>query len=82
MLDATVQRRISILVYADLEAAYEFPGPGVRARPGRADPRRRRQVVHGELQAGDGVVWLHPEVAGVRTGVAADAGRLDRERRR
>ena len=24
MLDATVQRRISILVYSDLEAAYEF----------------------------------------------------------
>ena len=34
MLDATVQRRISILVYADLEAAYDFLVRGLRTRPG------------------------------------------------
>lgn len=61
MLDTTVQRRISILVYADLEAAYEFLisvfglGPGQLTRDGDGN------VVHGEVQAGDGVVWLHPE---------------------
>jgi len=61
MLDATVQRRISILVYSDLEAAYEFLvrvfglGPGELTRDGEGN------IVHGELQAGDGVVWLHPE---------------------
>jgi DNA-binding transcriptional MerR regulator/uncharacterized glyoxalase superfamily protein PhnB len=61
MLDTTVQRRISILVYADLAAAYEFLtrafglGPGELTRDGDGRP------VHGELQAGDGVVWLHPE---------------------
>ena len=32
MLDAAVQRRISILVYADLEAAYTFLVGGLRPR--------------------------------------------------
>src|SRR5947209_2359518 len=63
MLDTTVQRRISILVYSDLDAAYKYLtrvfglGPGQLTR----DPEGR--IVHGELQAGDGVVWLHPESA-------------------
>ena len=61
MLDATVQRRISILVYADLEAAHDYLvrvfglGPGQLTRDGDGN------VVHGEIQAGDGVIWLHPE---------------------
>jgi len=61
MLDATVQRRISVLVYADLEAAFDYLvrvfglGPGELTRDGSG------QVVHGELQVGDGVVWLHRE---------------------
>lgn len=61
MLDTTVQRRISILVYADLHAAHDFLttvfglGPGELTRDGDGN------VVHGEIQAGDGVVWLHPE---------------------
>lgn len=61
MLDTTVQRRISILVYSDLEAAHEYLirvfglGPGELTRDGQGN------IVHGELQAGDGVVWLHPE---------------------
>ncbi|MEJ7584209.1 MAG: MerR family transcriptional regulator [Acidimicrobiales bacterium] len=61
MLEQTVQRRISVLVYSDLEAAYDYlvrvfglgPGQLVRDNTGR--------VVHGEVQAGDGVVWLHAE---------------------
>jgi len=61
MLDSTVNRRISILVYSDIEAAHEFLvnvfglGPGELTRDGDGN------VVHGELQAGDGVIWLHPE---------------------
>ena len=66
MLETTVQRRIGILVYADLEAANDFLtdvfglGPSVVTR----DPDGN--VVHVELQAGDGVVWLHPEVEATR----------------
>jgi DNA-binding transcriptional MerR regulator len=61
MLEATMQRRISILVYSNLEAAYDFLvrvfglGRGELARDDKG------RVVHGELQAGDGVVWLHRE---------------------
>ncbi|MDQ1386314.1 MAG: hypothetical protein QOG65_3693 [Actinomycetota bacterium] len=61
MLDSTVQRRISILVYSDLQAAFDYLervfglGPGELTRAGDG------KIVHGEIQAGDGVVWLHPE---------------------
>jgi DNA-binding transcriptional MerR regulator/uncharacterized glyoxalase superfamily protein PhnB len=60
-IDSGVQRRISILVYEDLQAAYEFLvrvfglGPGELTRDDNGRP------VHGELEAGDGVIWLHPE---------------------
>lgn len=63
MLDTTVQRRISLLVYADIAAAHDWltrvfglgPGELVRDQQGRG--------VHGEVHAGDGVIWLHPEQA-------------------
>ncbi len=61
MLDATVQRRISILVYADLEAAYGFLVDVFGLGPGQLTRDEHGRVVHAELQAGDGVVWLHPE---------------------
>jgi MerR family transcriptional regulator, thiopeptide resistance regulator len=61
MLDTTVQRRISILVYADLEAAYEFLVRVFGLGPGQLTRSDDGTVVHGELQVGDGVVWLHPE---------------------
>jgi DNA-binding transcriptional MerR regulator/uncharacterized glyoxalase superfamily protein PhnB len=61
MLDTTVQRRISILVYSDLEAAYEFLVRVFGLGPGQLTRDDSGTVVHGELQAGDGVVWLHPE---------------------
>ena len=61
MLDATVQRRISILVYSDLEAAYDFLVRVFGLGPGELTRDDDGNVVHGELQAGDGVVWLHPE---------------------
>ena len=61
MLDATVQRRISILVYSDLEAAYEYLVRVFGLGPGELTRDDAGTIVHGELQAGDGVVWLHPE---------------------
>jgi DNA-binding transcriptional MerR regulator/uncharacterized glyoxalase superfamily protein PhnB len=61
MLDSTVQRRISILVYSDLEAAYEFLGRVFGLGPGELTRDDAGNAVHGEMQAGDGVVWLHPE---------------------
>ena len=61
MLDTTVQRRISILVYSDLEAAYDFLVRVFGLGPGELTRDDEGNVVHGELHAGDGVVWLHPE---------------------
>lgn len=61
MLDTRVQRRISILVYRDLEAAYEFLTRVFGLGPGTLDRDKEGHVVHGEIQAGDGVLWLHPE---------------------
>ena len=61
MLDTTVQRRISILVYADMEAAFEYLVRVFGLGPGELTRDDEGNVVHGELQAGDGVVWLHRE---------------------
>jgi MerR family transcriptional regulator, thiopeptide resistance regulator len=61
MLDTTVQRRISILVYADIEAAYDHLLRVFGLGAGQLTRDDAGNVVHGEVQAGDGVVWLHPE---------------------
>lgn len=61
MLEATVQRRISILVYADLEAAHDHLVRVFGLGPGQLTRNDAGRVIHGELQAGDGVIWLHPE---------------------
>jgi MerR family transcriptional regulator, thiopeptide resistance regulator len=61
MLDTTVQRRISILVYSDLETAYDYLVRVFGLGPGQLTRDDSGIVIHGELQAGDGVVWLHPE---------------------
>jgi MerR family transcriptional regulator, thiopeptide resistance regulator len=61
MLNQPVRRRISILVYRDLDAAFLYLtrvfglGPGDLSRDGDG------RAVHGEIEAGDGVIWLHPE---------------------
>ncbi|KQY24256.1 hypothetical protein ASD16_01520 [Cellulomonas sp. Root485] len=60
-LEPPAQQRILLLVYADVGAAQAWlvkrfgllPGDLVRDGDGRA--------VHGEVHAGDGVIWLHPE---------------------
>lgn len=78
MLDATVQRRISILVYAELESAFRFLTEVFGLGPGQITRDDNGNAIHGELQAGDGVVWLHPEspefgLASPRTAGAATA---------
>jgi MerR family transcriptional regulator, thiopeptide resistance regulator len=61
MLDNAVQRRISILVYADMEAAFNYLIDVFGLGPGELMRDDTGRVVHGELEAGDGVIWLHPE---------------------
>ena len=63
MLDSPVQQGISVLVYADLESAYHYLVRVFALGPGQLTRDDAGRVVHGELQAGDGLVWLHPESA-------------------
>lgn len=56
-----VQRRITLLVYADLEAAHDFLVSVFGFAPGPLTYDDDGIAVHGVVIAGDGQVWLHPE---------------------
>ncbi len=56
-----LQRRISILVCRDLRAAHDHLVAVFGLTPGELTEDDTGTVVHAELYAGDGVVWLHPE---------------------
>ena len=61
MLETTINRRIAILVYEDLEAAFEYLGRVFGFGPGEMMRDPEGNVVHAEIQAGDGEFWLHTE---------------------
>lgn len=61
MLETTVNRPIASLVYADLEAAFAFLTDVFGLGPGELSRDLDGTVVHGELEAGTGTIWLHPE---------------------
>lgn len=54
-------RRVSILVYDDIEAAFEHLVDVFGMAPGALTRDDDGQVVHAAVRAGDGEVWLHPE---------------------
>ncbi len=60
MTQTTIDRHISLLVYEDIEAAYDWLQRVFGLGPGEIT-RHDGVPVHGELEAGDGVLWLHPE---------------------
>ncbi|MGZ4675062.1 MAG: MerR family transcriptional regulator [Acidimicrobiia bacterium] len=61
MLEPTVNRRIAILVYEDLEAAFDYLIRVFGFGPGELMRDADGNVVHAEIQAGDGEFWLHME---------------------
>ena len=61
MTSTALERRISILVYEDLEAAHAWLARVFGLVPGELTRDPDGIVVHAELEAGDGVVWLHRE---------------------
>lgn len=63
MPDGTIERHISILVYADLEAAFNHLVDVFGLGPGEVTFDGDGHAVHGDLEAGNAVVWLHPESA-------------------
>lgn len=60
MLETTLDKRISILVYEDIAAAHEYLSRVFGLGPGELTMDPDGNVVHGELEAGDGVLWMHP----------------------
>lgn len=60
-LQPALNRRISILVYTDLEAAYHYLTRVFGLGPGTLTRDDDDTVTHGVVQAGDGEVWLHRE---------------------
>jgi MerR family transcriptional regulator, thiopeptide resistance regulator len=61
MLQPALDRQISILVYADLEAAYHYLVRVFALHPGELTRAGDGTVVHGMVHAGNGEVWLHTE---------------------
>ena len=80
-MDGSVQRRISILVYEDIPAIQAHLVDVLGLGPGRLDHDDEGRCVHGEVDAGDGVIWLHrvapefglasPRTLGAATGTTA-----------
>jgi MerR family transcriptional regulator, thiopeptide resistance regulator len=62
MLDSAVQSRIMLLVYSEIGAAHDWLVRVFGLGPGRVDRDEQGRAVHGEIHAGDGVIWMHPEL--------------------
>lgn len=60
-IHSSVRRRISILVYQDVEAAHHHLVNVFGLTPGDVTHGPDGTVVHAEVFAGDGAIWLHPE---------------------
>ena len=81
MLDSAVQRRISILVYDDIAAMHAYLVRAFGLGPGRLEYDDNGRCVHGEVDAGDGMIWMHqvspqfhlasPQSLGAATGTTA-----------
>lgn len=74
MLEAAPQRRIGILVYRDLDVAFEHLVEVFGLGPGEITRTPEGQAVHAEIEAGDGVLWLHPESPEFRLASPSSAG--------
>lgn len=81
VLDDIVQRRISILVYEDIPATHAWLIQVFGLGAGGLAYDDQGRCVHGEVYAGDGVIWLHqvsprfglasPKALGAATGTTA-----------
>ncbi len=61
MMEASLDRRIAILVYENIETAFDHLVGVFGFGPGELHRDPDGNVVHGEIQAGDGEFWLHME---------------------
>ena len=58
----TIQRVIALLVYQDIPAAHDFLVEAFGFTPGMVHRDGEGRAVHGEVQAGEQVFWLHRAV--------------------
>lgn len=65
-MTTTIRRRIALLVYEDIEAAHRYLVDVFDLGAGLLTRNVTGEVVHGEVIAGDGVIWLHPVSARYR----------------
>lgn len=56
---STIERVIPILVYEDIQAAHDFLVEAFGFAPGGLDHNAQGVPVHGEVHAGELVIWLH-----------------------
>lgn len=61
MSKARIDQPVPTLVYEDIESAFKYLTTVFGLGPGELARAADGSVVHGELQVGDGQLWLHPE---------------------
>jgi uncharacterized glyoxalase superfamily protein PhnB len=76
---SAIRRAIPLLVYEDIEAAHDFLVGTFGFAAGSIERDGQGEVVHGEVTAGDVVIWLHRvspehEMASPRTMDAQSGG--------
>lgn len=59
--EVTATRRLTLLVYRDIEAVHRHLVDVFGFAPGELTRDDEGTVVHGEVYAGDGVIWMHRE---------------------
>lgn len=72
--ESGLTRRITLLVYADIEAAQRHLVDVFGFTRGELSRDESGTVVHGEVYAGDGVIWMHREAADHRLASPARLG--------
>jgi uncharacterized glyoxalase superfamily protein PhnB len=67
MLDSTVHGTTALLVYDDVAAAHDYLISVFGLTPGELERDDAGWAVHGEVRAGDQVIWLHPAGDGYKS---------------
>ncbi len=73
--EAAITRRLTLLVYKDIEAAQRYLVDVFGFAAGELTRDDGGAVVHGEVYAGDGLIWMHRESEEYRLASPATVGR-------
>jgi MerR family transcriptional regulator, thiopeptide resistance regulator len=73
-IDHGLTRRLTLLVYNDIEAVHDHLVAVFGFGPGTITRDESGRVVHGEMHVGDGVIWMHPASAEYQLASPASLG--------